>query len=177
MKKALRNKIKEQKRQVPEEELAFLSEKISERIYSDEMVEKSQFIMAYCSLPDEVESMRLIDRLYRRGKTILLPVVMGDDMVLRRYAGRESMNRGAFNIWEPAGEEFVDYDKIEMALVPGVAFDRSGHRLGRGKGYYDRFLPMIPQAEKVGVCFGFQMVSEVPCESFDIVMDRVITEI
>ena len=77
---------------------------------------------------------------------------------------------------EPTGALFTDYATIDLVIVPGVAFDRDGNRLGRGKGYYDRLLPRIPSAYKVGICFPFQIVEEVPAEPFDIRMDEIITQ-
>ena len=82
---------------------------------------------------------------------------------------------GIYGIAEPTGEIFTDYAAIEFIVVPGVAFDAKGNRLGRGKGYYDRLLPRIPSAYKAGICFPFQLVEEVPAESFDIRMDIIIT--
>ena len=79
-------------------------------------------------------------------------------------------------IEEPTGTLFTDYAAIDFIAVPGVAFDRNGNRLGRGKGYYDRLLPRIPSAYKAGICFPFQLVEEVPAEPFDIRMDEVITQ-
>ena len=106
---------------------------------------------------------------------MLLPKVTGDDtMVLYRYISRADLVEGAFHIMEPVGEPFTDYDAIEVALVPGVAFDAAGHRLGRGRGYYDRFLTACPQVYKVGVCFPFQRVAEVPSEAHDVCMDEII---
>ncbi len=82
---------------------------------------------------------------------------------------------------EPVGEAFTDYEKIDVALVPGMAFDAAGHRLGRGKGYYDRFLSSHlsslnshPSPLLIGVCFPFQRVAEVPSEEHDVLMDEVI---
>ena len=66
------------------------------------------------------------------------------------------------------------YQAIDLAIVPGMAFDPQGHRLGRGRGYYDRFLPLIPQAYKIGLCFPFQLVGNVPTEPTDIAMDEVV---
>ena len=74
------------------------------------------------------------------------------------------------------GALFTDYATIDLVIVPGVAFDRDGNRLGRGKGYYDRLLPRIPSAYKVGICFPFQIIEEVPAEPFDIRMDEIITQ-
>jgi len=95
---------------------------------------------------------------------------------LRIYTGPENMSIcGVYGIEEPTGEAFTDYAAIDFIVVPGVAFDAKGNRLGRGKGYYDRLLPRIPTAYKAGICFPFQLVEEVPAESFDVRMDIIIT--
>ena len=133
-------------------------------------------ILAYWPLPDEVDITPLIDRLVAQGHTILLPKVTGEGtMELRRYTSRDDMAEGAFHIQEPVGEPFADFDQISVALVPGMAFDAAGHRLGRGKGYYDRFLAAHPGIHKIGVCFPFQRVAEVPSEEHDIMMDEVVS--
>lgn len=131
-------------------------------------------VLLYHSLKDEVDTHAFI-RKWSRKKRILLPVVVGDDLELRIYTGPDDMAIGAYGIEEPIGELFTDYAAIDFIAVPGVAFDRSGNRLGRGKGYYDRLLPRIPSAYKAGICFPFQLVEEVPAEAFDIRMDEVIT--
>lgn len=131
-------------------------------------------VLLYHSLKDEVDTHEFI-RKWSRKKRILLPVVVGDDLELRIYTGPKDMAIGAYGIDEPTGELFTDYAAIDFIAVPGVAFDRSGNRLGRGKGYYDRLLPRIPSAYKAGICFPFQLVEEVPAEAFDIRMDKVIT--
>ena len=131
-------------------------------------------ILLYHSLPDEVDTHEFI-RKWSCEKRVLLPVVMGDDLELRKYTGAEDLAISSYGIEEPVGEPFTDYAAIDFIAVPGVAFDRNGNRLGRGKGYYDRLLPRIPQAYKVGICFTFQIVEEVPAEPFDIRMDEIIT--
>ena len=116
-----------------------------------------------------------VSSLYGEGKTVVLPVVTGEgEMELRVYHGADSLRRGAFDILEPVGERFTDYESIDLAVIPGMAFDDSGHRLGRGKGYYDRFLVNLPHCYKIGMCFDFQRVEHVPCESTDIAVDEVI---
>lgn len=130
--------------------------------------------MLYHSLKDEVDTHAFI-RKWSREKCILLPVVVGDDLELRLYTGPEDLTVGAYGIEEPTGARFTDYAAIDLIVVPGVAFDRDGNRLGRGKGYYDRLLPRIPSAYKIGICFPFQLVDEVPAEPFDIRMDEIIS--
>ena len=97
-------------------------------------------VLLYHSLKDEVDTHEFI-RKWSREKRILLPVVVGDDLELRLYTGPEDLKPGAYGIEEPTGELFTDYADIDFIVVPGVAFDRNGNRLGRGKGYYDRLLP------------------------------------
>lgn len=104
----------------------------------------------------------------------MLPVVVGELLELRLYTSSNDLAIGSYGIAEPLGELFMDYTEIDLVVVPGVAFDANGHRLGRGKGYYDKLLPHIP-APKMGICFPFQLVEEVPAEAFDICMDAVIT--
>lgn len=132
-------------------------------------------VLLYHSLKDEVDTHEFI-RKWSREKRILLPVVVGDDLELRLYTGPEDLKPGAYGIEEPTGELFTDYADIDFIAVPGVAFDRNGNRLGRGKGYYDRLLPRIPSAYKAGICFPFQLVEKVPAEPFDIRMDEIITQ-
>lgn len=132
-------------------------------------------VLLYHSLKDEVDTHEFI-RKWSRLKRILLPVVVGDDLELRVYTGPEDLAIGAYGIEEPTGARFTDYAAIGFIAVPGVAFDRNGNRLGRGKGYYDRLLPRIPAAYKAGICFPYQLVEEVPAEPFDIRMDEIITQ-
>ena len=127
------------------------------------------------TLPDEVHTHDFI-RKWSTKKKILLPVVIGNDLELRVYTSPADLAIGAYGIEEPTGALFTDYATIDLVIVPGVAFDRDGNRLGRGKGYYDRLLPRIPSAYKVGICFPFQIVEEVPAEPFDIRMDEIITQ-
>jgi 5-formyltetrahydrofolate cyclo-ligase len=142
----------------------------------NEHVSKAHTLLLYSALPDEVQTQALLDHLVEQGKTVLLPRVISDtEMELRRYTGRADLQQGAFNIMEPTGVLFTDYDAIEVAIVPGMAFDAEGHRLGRGKGFYDRFLPKIPHAYKIGLCFSWQLIDEVPHNTNDIMMDEVIS--
>ena len=135
----------------------------------------SHVIMLYNALSDEVPTQALMDQLVAQGKTVLLPCVINDtDMELRRYTGPQDLQTGSFGILEPTGELFTDYDTIDVAIVPGMAFDAEGHRLGRGKGYYDRFLSRVPHLYKIGLCFSWQLVDHVPCDEHDIKMDEVI---
>jgi len=133
-------------------------------------------LLLYSALPDEIQTQALIDQLILQGKTVLLPrVINATDMQLCRYTGRRDLKTGAYGILEPVGDVFTDYTKIDVAVIPGMAFDTQGHRLGRGRGYYDRFLARLsPEVYKIGVCFPWQIVDTVPTDDTDIPMDIVI---
>ena len=141
-----------------------------------ERMSESRVVLAYWPLADEPDIRPLIDDLVAAGKTVLLPKVTGDEtMELCRYASRADLTEGAFHIMEPVGMLFTDFAQIDTGLIPGVAFDAGCRRLGRGRGYYDRFLAACPYIYKIGVCFPFQRVPEVPAETHDVLMDEVIT--
>lgn len=138
--------------------------------------ERAQTVLLYWSMDDEVDTHPFVERWYRR-KKLLLPCVEGDHLLLRPYTGPECMQAGAqFGIGEPTGTVFDRLEEIDMIVVPGVAFDRRGNRMGRGRGFYDRLLSTTPTAYKVGVAFDFQMFDAIPVEPFDMPMDKVIHE-
>lgn len=147
------------------------------RLKANPRFSQAQTLLLYSALPDEVQTQSLLDELTVQGKTVLLPkVVSSEDMELRRYTGKADLQPGAYGIMEPIGSLFTDYASIDVAVVPGMAFDAQGHRLGRGKGYYDRFLAKIPDVYKIGLCFSWQIVDEVPSEPNDIMMDEIIVQ-
>ena len=131
-------------------------------------------VLLYHSLPDEVDTHGFIARWMDR-KRLLLPVVHGDGLLLRQCSNATTLAMGRYGIAEPQGQDFTDYAAIDLAVVPGVAFDHQGNRLGRGKGYYDRLLPHLPTAYKIGICFPYQLVNDIPTDAHDIRMDEIIT--
>ena len=188
----LRQQMRDAKQQ-HREQLAAMSVKIVEKLMARILSLSSSShltVMAYWPLPDEVDIRPLINALVAQGTTVLLPKVVDDEhMELRRYASQSDLTEGAFHIMEPTGAPFADYEKIDVALIPGMAFDAAGHRLGRGKGYYDRFLASLrpsslspqpssfttyPSPLLLGVCFPFQRVAEVPTAPHDICVDEII---
>ena len=173
-KNELRQQIRQMKRQFTPRQLEELSLPVIARLKS--RLSEVHTILAYYSLPDEVNTHQLLDDLVADGKTVLLPKVIDDKtMVISRYTGRWDVQEGLFHLMEPTGESFTAYDEIEVALVPGMAFDAQGHRLGRGKGYYDRFFTLHSSLfTTIGVCFDFQKVAEVPTDEHDIPVDEVI---
>ena len=197
VKEALRREIRRRKQQYTPSQLEELSEPIIARLRP--LLVDARVILAYYSLPDEVNTHQLIDDLVAEGKTVLLPKVLDTTtMELRLYTGPHDAP-GPFGILEPTGSPFhlstfspFPPSSEMVALIPGVAFDALGHRLGRGRGYYDRFLrtmgtvPSVSSAANyrgtvpsvrprlLGLCFDFQKVPSVPVDPTDISVDQVI---
>lgn len=149
---------------------------IIHRLKAHPQVHLARTLLIYSALPDEIPTQQLIDDFLREGKTVLLPRVISDtQMELRRYTEATDLQQGAFGIMEPSGELFTDFGQIDVAIIPGVAFDKEGHRLGRGKGYYDRFLPLLRNTYMIGVCYPSRLLEHIPTDEHDISMDEIIS--
>lgn len=171
-KKELRQMLRQQRQQYSAAEASAVISHLKENPH----FLQARILLLYSALPDEVPTQTLLDELVAEGKTVLLPRVTSDtEMELRRYTSTDDLQAGAFGIMEPTGKGFTDYETIEVAVVPGMAFDRKGHRLGRGKGYYDRFLTKIPNTYKIGVCYPSRLLDHMPTDDNDVLMDEVIS--
>lgn len=176
----LRRQMRLRKQQYTRQQLEELSLPVIARLRP--RLAEAQTVLAYYSLPDEVNTHQFIDDLLAEGKTVLLPTVIGEgQMEWHVYTSASGLKKGAFGIGESEGELYPGFgreaspsEQQMIALVPGVAFDAAGRRLGRGKGYYDRFLATYPNIYKIGVCFDFQKVMEVPADGQDVAVDEVI---
>ena len=131
-------------------------------------------MLLYSALPDEVPTLEVL-KFWGEKKKLLLPVVHEEKMYVKVFTTEKQLKCGALNILEPQGEVFTALSSIDLILVPGLAFDAYGHRCGRGKGYYDRFLsqPKV-KAKTIGVGFDFQCLPIVPTDEHDIVLDDLI---
>lgn len=175
-KKDLRRLVRAEKNKVTLEQKIERSAVVMSKVECLPEFAEANTILLYWSMDDEVYTHDFVRRWYER-KCLLLPCVDGDDLLLRQYTGEESMRPGPqFGIPEPVGPIFTELEKVEMIVVPGVAFDRRLNRMGRGRGFYDRLLKSTPNAVKVGVAFNFQIFDEIPVEEFDVPMDKLISE-
>ena len=146
---------------------------VMEKVQALPCFEVARRIVLYHSLPDELPTTEMLNE-WSADKFVLLPRVVGDKMDIVAFHAGE-LATGSFNIQEPTGNEIItDFAATDVAIIPGVAFDRHGNRLGRGKGYYDRFLSHFPGI-KIGICADFRLVDTVPAEAHDVKMDYVIT--
>lgn len=141
-----------------EKELAFVS---------------ADVVLMYWSLPDEIYTHDFIEK-WSEKKTILLPFIQGNSFEAFVFKGKENLIEGPLKIMQPQTQKYEG--KIDLAIIPGRAFDHAGHRLGRGKGFYDHFLKDF-SGYKIGFCFNFQLQDYVPYEPFDVGVDMVITSV
>lgn len=171
-KKTLRGEVRRLKLLYTSTQLAQMSASVIQKLKLNTHFQTAQTICIYNSLPDEVDTHALIEEL-KLQKRILLPSIQDGDIVLHEYASSDALAEGHYGIQESQGRAFTDFDSIDLVVVPGMAFDAHGNRLGRGKGYYDRLLPKV-RAHKIGLCFDFQYVERIPHDIHDVKMDEVI---
>lgn len=180
-KKILRKQISSVKKLIPLEEKIRRSNAVMERLLEHPEYKKSKKILFYWSMDDEVFTKQTVIQAYNEGKEVYLPVVEGDNLRIRLFEGAAAMVAGeSFAIPEPSNDSpEASIDDMDLAVVPGVAFDAQCSRMGRGKGYYDRLLSAATKEGRpytIGVCFDFQLVPKVPVEECDKPLDCVISE-
>lgn len=130
-------------------------------------------ILMYHSLPDELSTIKFLDKWHRL-KRFYLPRVNGVNLDILPY-DKSRLRLGSFHIEEPDGDNTISIDDIDLVIVPAVAYDRRGNRVGRGKGFYDRLLESC-RATMIGVGYDFQLIDEIDTDPHDVAVDIVITE-
>lgn len=172
-KERIRIRIKAQKGLLSDQEKAQAADSAFEMLERHAAFMMAENILMYHSLPDELSTHRFIEKWCGR-KHFYLPRVNGVNLEILPY-DRSSLRYGAFHIEEPQGDDTADISDIELVIVPGVAYDRKGNRVGRGKGYYDRLLEST-SATKIGVAYDFQLVDAIEAEPHDVKVDFIITD-
>lgn len=171
-KEEIRTRVKAQKALLSETERMEAAEQAFARLEHHAAFMMARNILMYHSLPDELSTLRFIEKWAAR-KSFFLPRVNGVNLDILPYE-RSRLALGAFHIEEPQGDNVASVDDIELIIVPGVAYDRRGNRVGRGKGYYDRLLKQS-KATKIGLAYDFQLVEDIEAEPHDVKVDVVIT--
>lgn len=135
---------------------------------------KAHTVLAFWSMPCEVPTEEFILKWSLR-KRIVLPLVVGDSLVLKEFSGKEHLVSGYKGILEPSSDALtVAPEEIDFAIIPGVAFDVSRNRMGRGKGFYDRTLPLL-KCFTAGIGYDCQLLESIPVDEWDVPLDAVIT--
>ena len=172
-KREIRRKIKNMRTMLTVLEKSRAAREVFDRLEQTAAFLLSDHILMYHSLPDELSTIEFLKKWDGR-KKFYLPRVNGVNLEILPY-NESKLELGAFHIEEPSGNNTVNPDEIELMIIPAVAFDRAGNRLGRGKGFYDRLLAET-KAHKIGVGYEFQLFDEIPHEDHDVPMDMVITQ-
>lgn len=172
-KEDIRRCIRARKSLLSDEEKRSAAARVFEMLEKTAAFAMAETVLMYHSLPDELSTIAFIDKWHER-KRFYLPRVNGVNLDILPY-DRSRLSLGSFHIEEPQGDETVSIDAIDMVVVPAMAYDPRGNRVGRGKGYYDRMLGAC-KATKVGVGYDFQLVDEIDAEPHDVRVDIVITE-
>ena len=158
------------------------SRAIARRLRRLKMYRRAKTLLCYVAFDGEVETRAILRRALDDGKRVAVPVPVPSTKRLLAVEicdpDRDLRVTGPFGIpHPPRAWRRVPVKKLDLVLMPGVAFDRRGHRLGRGGGYFDRFLIRLPaSAKRVGLAFEFQLVDELPVESHDLPACAVVTE-
>jgi len=179
-KRRLRRSIAQGRRAVAADEAARVAEQIASRLLAEVVVRRARRIALYAALPDEVPSRPLFDALTTLHKTLLLPRVLREnELAFAVVTDWSALRPGRYGVLEPPVLAVtIEPEEGDLVLVPGVAFDRAGNRLGRGKGCYDRAFPSGAARPPLlmGVAYDLQVVDAVPHAARDRRMDAVVTQ-
>lgn len=169
----IRSRIRNLKSMLTEIDRISAADAVFARLEQSAAFQLADKILMYHSLPDELDTRRFLDK-WKNQKRFFLPRVNGAELELLPY-DESRLEIGSFHIEEPTGSDTHPVEEIEVIIVPGVAFDKKGNRIGRGKGFYDRLLKTA-KAMKIGIGYHFQLFDELPSDQHDVGMDMIITE-
>lgn len=173
-KKELRRAIRERKRAMTEEEIISRSARLGELFRASEAYQKAKTIYGYLPYNQEVRTVPMLEQAIRDGKRVAVPKVYGEEMKFLYLDDLSQVAKGYAGIPEPIADEPVAEDETALVLMPGLAFDPQGHRIGYGGGFYDKFLSREPNHPTVALCYEFQMLPQLETEEFDIPVDLVL---
>ena len=173
-KKALRAEIKAKKRAMTEAQIAATSEALAQQLYAHPAYQNAKSIFGYLSYNQEVRTMPMLEQAQKDGKRVAVPKVIDDTMIFIWLDDLSRVELGYCNIPEPMDNGPEAIDETALVLMPGLAFDPQGHRIGYGGGFYDRFLAEEPDHPTLALCYGFQMVEHLETEEFDIPVNKVL---
>ncbi len=181
-KKAIRRRIIRQRDRLSQEEIAGKSRSIAEQLYALPVYRNARKVMFFITFGSEVDTRPMVEEAIKKGKMAFAPKAVAEnrELIPSRILDRESdLAPGAYNIPEPTETTLrpIEPEAIDLVIVPGVAFDLKGNRLGYGGGYYDRFFKRLdPLTPLVAPAFELQLLQEVPVDKWDRRVDIIITE-
>ncbi|MDO5401638.1 MAG: 5-formyltetrahydrofolate cyclo-ligase [Eubacteriales bacterium] len=173
-KKELRRTIREQKRAMSEAEIESRSARLGELFAASAAYRNARTIYGYLPYNQEVRTVPMLERALRDGKKVAVPKVYGDEMKFICMEDLTQVAKGYAGIPEPTADGPVADDPTALVLMPGLAFDPQGHRIGYGGGFYDKFLSAEPDHPTLALCYEFQMLPHLDTEAHDIPVDWVL---
>ena len=173
-KKELRRGIRERKRAMTEEEIVQRSEKLGKLFVQSEAYKNAKTIYGYLPYNQEVRTVPMLEQALKDGKKVAVPKVYGDEMKFLYLDDLTKVSKGYAGIPEPIADGPVADDTTALVLMPGLAFDPQGHRIGYGGGFYDKFLAAEPNHPTLALCYEFQMLPVLDTEEHDIPVDTVL---
>ena len=173
-KKTLRREIREKKRAMSPEEIEARSARLGELFAQTEAYKNAKTVYGYLPYNQEVRTVPILERAIREGKKVAVPKVYGDTMRFLYLNDLTRVAKSNMGIPEPVADEPVADDETALVLMPGLAFDEAGHRIGYGGGFYDKFLAQEPNHPTLALCYEFQMLPYLETEEFDIPVDTVL---
>lgn len=176
-KRAIRRRVLAAREALPEPDRHRRAAAIRMRLLGLPEVARAGAVMLFWSFGSEVPTQPLIAAFHARGVRVLLPRIVEGDLEARAYEPGDPLTGTTFGAMEPAAGAVVGPSELEAICTPAVAFDRAGRRIGYGGGFYDRLFPKAPQAFRVGIAFGVQVVPEdLPAGAFDVGVDALVTD-
>lgn len=180
-KEEIRKKILSLRDSQTEFEVITKSELIQKRLFNLPEFKKAKTILFYVSIKSEVRTEKMIKQVLKQGKRVVLPIsdVKERKLILSELKDFDELEPGTFNILQPKKEFFrsVSPEELDLIIVPGVAFDKDGDRIGYGMGFYDKFLSSLKKRIPViGLAYELQMVDDIPVHDKDVTVDKVVTE-
>lgn len=173
-KKQLRSEIREKKRAMTQQQIDAASARLGELFAASEMYLAAKTIYGYLPYNQEVRTVPMLERALRDGKRIAVPKVFGNEMRFIYITDFSQVEKAYAGIPEPVADGPVADDPTALVLMPGLAFDKEGHRIGYGGGFYDRFLAAEPGHPTIALCYDFQLLPKLETEEFDIPVDCVL---
>ena len=173
-KKELRRTIRERKRAMTEEEIVSRSEKLGVLFSQSEAYKAAKTIYGYLPYNQEVRTVPMLEQALKDGKRVAVPKVYGDEMKFLYLDDLSQVEKGYAGIPEPIADDPLADDDTALVLMPGLAFDPQGHRIGYGGGFYDKFLAAEPNHPTLALCYEFQMLPRLDTEEHDIPVDTVL---
>ena len=175
-KSALRREMSARKRALSEAEIAARSAVLAEKLCHAPQYLSAKALYIYLSFNQEVRTKPIIERAWAEGKRVAVPKVFGDELRFIWLERFDQLTAGFFGIEEPAADGPVADDPAALIVLPGLAFDREGRRLGYGGGFYDRYLRAHPGHPTLALCYDFQLLPHLDAEAHDIPADAVLTD-